>query len=85
MTDKRISDFIVSGAMIVRGEHIYIRFSNPFSEQSYLFHIAKSLFCNIIKNRIIEDDIPMFRDKNKEENEKIQKQKNELSELGIYG
>lgn len=85
MTGIRISDFIIQGVIAVRGEHIYMRLDNPFSEDSYLFHLPKSLFCTMIKNRIIEKDESVWKKNEEKENKEKEKQANILSKTRMYG
>lgn len=70
--------------MAVRGEHVYIRFTNPFIARSYLFHIPLKVLCMIVKNRVIEKE--EYEYKTKEELDKIEEEKKEekINSLGIY-
>lgn len=78
MSHEHISDFITDGGMAVRGEHLYIRLSNPFIGRSYLFHLPMKLFCMIVKNRVIEQDEYVWKTKEEIEDIKNQKQNDQL-------
>lgn len=84
MSDNRRADFITDGAMAVRGEHIYIRLTNPFIAKSYLFHIPTKLFCMIVKNRVIEKDEYVFRTKEEIEDMKSKEKDEQINNLGLY-
>jgi len=74
------------GTIIVRGEHIYLGLSNSFSENSYSFQIPKSLFCLMLKKRIIVDDIVIWRNTKEEKSEEIEENKKKFDKSeAMYG
>ena len=85
MNSDIVSDFITEGVIIVRGEHIYINLTNPFGRNTYIFQLPKSLFCMMIKNRMIMKDISVWKSRNEKEKKEEIEQKKKLSKLGMYG
>jgi len=62
LTGEKVTDFITEGIMVIRGEHIYIKLGNQIKNTVYMFHIPKTLFCTMVRNRIMQDDKTIWRD-----------------------
>ena len=70
------TDFITHGFIQIIGEHVYLTLQNRLTLASYAFHMPKSLFCLMIKNRKIEKDIPEWI-KDKKEKQEIKEETTE--------
>ena len=70
LTGKKVTDFITEGVIIMRGEHMYLKMGNHVTNTIYTFHIPMSLFCTLIKNRIIQKDVVSWTEADTEKNEK---------------
>lgn len=54
---EHITDFISQGLLYVMGDHhIYMQLTNHVSKKTYSFHLPMSLWCAMIKSRIIGID-----------------------------